>query len=64
MVGTFFFPFVISQGRSPDQQGIHQTCTQSASSAVLPFSKLNNFILGYFDPQNIFIDNENKYFSG
>ena len=28
--------------------------------AVLPFSKLNNFIFGYFDPENIFLDNENK----
>ena len=24
------------------------------SDAVLPFSKLNNFIFGYFDPENVF----------
>ena len=24
------------------------------------FSKLNNFFLGYFDPENIFFDNKNK----
>ena len=30
------------------------------TQAVLPFSKLNNFIFGYFDPENIFLDNENK----
>ena len=29
-------------------------------SAVLPFSKLNNFIFGYFHPENIFLDNENN----
>ena len=28
--------------------------------AVLPFSKLSNFIFGYFDPENVFLDNENK----
>ena len=27
---------------------------------VLSFSKLNNFIFGYFDPENRFLDNENK----
>ena len=27
---------------------------------VLRFSKLNYFIFGYFDPHNIFPDNENK----
>ena len=35
-----------------------------SSSSVLPFSKLNNFIFGYFDPENIFFNNENKQFSG
>ena len=33
------------------------------SLAVLPFSKLNKIIFGYFDPENIFLDNKNKYFS-
>ena len=28
--------------------------------AVLLFSKLNNIFVGYFDPENIFLDNENK----
>ena len=27
------------------------------------FSKLNEFIFGYFDPINVFFDNTNKYFS-
>ena len=31
---------------------------------VLPFSKLINNFFGYFDPENIFLDNENQYFSG
>ena len=31
-----------------------------ACTPVLAFSKLNNFIFGYFDPENIFLDNENK----
>ena len=30
------------------------------SSAVLPFSKLNEMFFGYFDPENIFLDNKNK----
>ena len=28
--------------------------------SVLPFSKLNKIIFGYFDPENIFLDNENN----
>ena len=31
---------------------------------VLPFSKLNKIFIGYFDPENIFLDNKNKYFLG
>ena len=27
---------------------------------VLPFSKLNNFMFEYFDPESISLDNENK----
>ena len=27
---------------------------------VLPFSKLNYIFFGYFDPEKIFLDNENK----
>ena len=30
------------------------------SQSVLPFSKLNKIFLGYFDPENIFLDNKNK----
>ena len=30
------------------------------SVSVLLFSKLNNIFFGYFDPGNIFLDNENK----
>ena len=38
-----------------------QRCrTSSQPPAVLPFSKLNRKIFGYFDPENIFIDNKNK----
>ena len=32
--------------------------------SVLPFSKLNKMFIGYFDPENMFLDNENKYFWG
>ena len=35
------------------------TCT-----SVLPFSKLNKMCFGYFDPENIFLDNENNKFRG
>ena len=31
-----------------------------AYPTVLPFSKLNKIIFGYFDPENIFLDNKNK----
>ena len=34
--------------------------TKTRRSTVLPVSKLNNFIFGYFDPEIIFLDNENK----
>ena len=32
--------------------------------SVLPISKLNKHFFGYFDPENIFLDNKNKYFWG
>ena len=35
-----------------------------AMESVTFFSKLINFIFGYFDPTNIFFDNEKKYFLG
>ena len=38
-----------------------QFCIQYS---VLLFSKLNTIFFGYFDPENIFLDNTNKYFSG
>ena len=31
---------------------------------VLPFSRLNNTFFGYFDPEKIYENNENKQFSG
>ena len=37
---------------------------RSTTRAVKFITKLNKFILGYFDPVNIFFDNKNKYFSG
>ena len=33
---------------------------RSETCAVLPFSKLNRVFFGYFDPENIFLDNKNK----
>ena len=30
------------------------------SGPVLPFSKLNKMFFGYFDPENVFLDNENN----
>ena len=35
----------------------------TAAWLVLPFSELNRLVCGYFDPENIFMDNESKYFS-
>ena len=32
--------------------------------AVLLFSNLNKIFVGFFEPVNIFLDNENKYFWG
>ena len=31
-----------------------------ARQPVLLFSKLNKIFFGYFDPENIFLDNKNK----
>ena len=36
----------------------------ASRQSVLPFSKLNKLFFGYFDPENVFLDNENKYVSG
>ena len=38
--------------------------TWTACIPVLPFPKLNKIFFGYFDPENILIDNENNEFSG
>ena len=34
--------------------------TLDGTHSVLPFSKLNKIFFGYFDAENVFIDNENK----
>ena len=34
------------------------------ASPVLLFSNLNEIFFGYFDPENIYLDNKNNYFSG
>ena len=39
-------------------------CVKRSRCAVLPFLKLNKIFFGYFDPENIFLDNRNKWFSG
>ena len=38
---------------------VQVSCVQS-----FYFSNLNKIFFGYFDPENIFMDDENKYFSG
>ena len=48
-----------THGCPVDNVHVHHT-QQENSLSVLPFSKLNNFISGYFDPENAFLDNENK----
>ena len=35
-----------------------------ALSPVFLFSKLDKMFLGYFDPENVLLDNENKLFFG
>ena len=35
-------------------------CMTAATGPVLPFSKLNKIFVGYFDPENIFLDNKNN----
>ena len=42
----------------------HSEQTYFTPQSVLPFSKLNKLFFGYFDPENIFLDNENTQFSG
>ena len=45
-------------------------CTQQnnawleRSPTVLLFSNLNEIFFGYFDPENIYLDNKNNHFSG
>ena len=36
----------------------------TSSLAAKPFSKLNYYFFGYFDPKNKYFDNKNKQFSG
>ena len=50
-----------SQKRRPPTTMLPNT---TGCAPVLPFSKLNKMIFGYFDPENIFLDNENNLFSG
>ena len=40
--------------------GKRYAASPSTSRPVLPFSKLNKIFYGYFDPENIFLDNKNK----
>ena len=42
--------------------GIWDVLTNQVRTVL--FSKLNKLFFGYFDPENIFLDNENKEFSG
>ena len=41
-----------------------RSIAQARSEPVLPFSKLNKLISGYFDPENIFLDNKIINFRG
>ena len=55
--------FIIARGLAEvtKQPGfISPTLATSSAS----FSKLNDFFFGYFDPEKIVLDNENKDFSG
>ena len=50
-----------------DMVGCEAACLVGACiicQAVLPFSKLNKMIFGYFAPENVFLDNKNNYFLG
>ena len=38
---------------------IHAQVNVNARQSVIPFSKLNKIFFGYFDPENIFLDNKN-----
>ena len=55
---NMFYLYLISENRSTGV-GPHACCSAGDSTQlpyipVLPFSKLNNFIFGYFDPENVF----------
>ena len=41
-------------------QDVSTSLLEHWSGPVLPCSKLNKIFFGYFDPENIFLDNENK----
>ena len=42
------------------QHDLKEKVMSPSWSPVLPFSKLNKIFFGYFDPENIFLDNLNK----
>ena len=46
------------------QQSDATDTTILTQTPVLPFSNLNEIFFGYFDPENIYLDNKNNYFSG
>ena len=48
------------QNGSGTRQLSRQGSSKIAPQPVLPFSKLNTTFIGYFDPEKIFLANENK----
>ena len=46
--------------RQVDVRHVSHASFKLTSLPVLPFSKLNKIFFGYFDPENIFLDNKNK----
>ena len=43
-----------------DSQVVLGVANVDVDAAVLLFSKLNKIFFGYIEPENIFLDNENK----
>ena len=60
LTANFFLIMKITGLRGERTDVKAKTAALVSSRSVLPFSKLNKLFFGYFDLENIFIDNENK----
>ena len=58
-----FISVSLSKGNVEHKNNAHVRRMVLTRATVLLFSKLNKLFFGYFDPEVIFLDNENKHVS-